>query len=224
MTGILNICDKRQDSVASRQSPVVSVNLPSEQGEARELAKGSVSDGGKAPTDIVKTARTWLHTPFRHQGRAKGVGVDCLGLILGVAAELGLPVEGWDEPGYGHYPDAAHLRKRLGEAMWEIAEPEPGAIGLFRVDGRAQHLGIFGVQSSESGVQARRDQNTGLRTLNSELLTVIHAYAPARKVVEHRFCEEWRGRLVTVFAFPRTSDRHISFTKGDLCINSVVGS
>jgi cell wall-associated NlpC family hydrolase len=39
---------------------------------------------------IVDTARGWLGVPYRHQGRRKDKGVDCVGLIIGVGAELGL--------------------------------------------------------------------------------------------------------------------------------------
>lgn len=39
---------------------------------------------------ITERARTWLGTPFLHQGRLKKVGVDCLGLMLGVGLEEGL--------------------------------------------------------------------------------------------------------------------------------------
>ncbi|MBL0320066.1 MAG: hypothetical protein IPP74_12385 [Alphaproteobacteria bacterium] len=39
---------------------------------------------------IISQARTWLGTPFHHQARLKGKGCDCLGLIVGVADELGL--------------------------------------------------------------------------------------------------------------------------------------
>jgi cell wall-associated NlpC family hydrolase len=41
--------------------------------------------------DIIACARGWVDTPFRHQAQRKGVGCDCKGLIVGVAAELGLP-------------------------------------------------------------------------------------------------------------------------------------
>ncbi len=33
---------------------------------------------------IIAEARSWIGTPYRHQGRRKGVGCDCLGLVLGV--------------------------------------------------------------------------------------------------------------------------------------------
>jgi hypothetical protein len=40
--------------------------------------------------DVVTEARTWLSTPFVHQGWTKGVACDCIGLIKGVGVELGL--------------------------------------------------------------------------------------------------------------------------------------
>ena len=38
--------------------------------------------------DVVRMARTWLGTPYHHQGRVKGAGVDCGGLVIGVARFL----------------------------------------------------------------------------------------------------------------------------------------
>ena len=37
--------------------------------------------------DIVRLARGWLATPYRHQASLKHVGCDCLGLIRGVWRE-----------------------------------------------------------------------------------------------------------------------------------------
>ena len=33
---------------------------------------------------VVAEARAWMHTPYQHKGRIKGVGVDCGGLIYQV--------------------------------------------------------------------------------------------------------------------------------------------
>lgn len=32
----------------------------------------------------VLVARTWIGTPYVHQGSAQGAGADCLGLVRGV--------------------------------------------------------------------------------------------------------------------------------------------
>lgn len=34
--------------------------------------------------DIVRAARGWIGTPYRHQASLKGIGCDCLGLVRGV--------------------------------------------------------------------------------------------------------------------------------------------
>ncbi len=38
---------------------------------------------------IVAAARGWIGTPYRHQAALKGVGCDCLGLLVGVWREFG---------------------------------------------------------------------------------------------------------------------------------------
>lgn len=54
------------------------------------------------PQHIVDEARSWVGTPFRHQARIKGLGVDCVGLLVGVGEVLGLEV--YDQTGYGRQP------------------------------------------------------------------------------------------------------------------------
>ena len=36
------------------------------------------------PELVVKAARAWLGTPYRHQASTLGAGCDCLGLLRGV--------------------------------------------------------------------------------------------------------------------------------------------
>ena len=36
----------------------------------------------------VEIARTWIGTPYHHQGSMKGIGVDCVGLIRGIYYEM----------------------------------------------------------------------------------------------------------------------------------------
>lgn len=145
-------------------------------------------------TEIVTCAREWIGTRFQHQGRCKrdkqGLGgVDCLGLLIGVAAELSLPAKdgsllaGHDQCFYGHFPNTAMLEEALDRLMKPVDNIElPGVIGVFRIDNREQHLGII---SDYDG---------------SGELGIIHAFAPARKVVEHRMDKVWKQRLSGVWA------------------------
>lgn len=186
MTDLLKLYD-------SLQSPVVSGQLSDE---------NLLTDNRQLITDnLLAEARSWLGTPFKHQGRLKGVGCDCLGLLIGVAAALDLQGKGGqkladlDNLSYGHFPDENALRAGLDAALYPAENLSAGCIVLIKIEGRAQHLGMIG--SLESGVWSLEEN----QTLNSKLqtLTLIHAYAPHRKVVEHRLSEEWWERIVAIY-------------------------
>lgn len=141
---------------------------------------------------LSDAARTWVGTRFAHQGRRKQTaqdagGVDCLGLLIGVAEECGLRFGGataleLDETDYGHYPNEARLMKALCHYMQrkKLDAFAVDNVVLMEIDGRTQHLGIIGLKKGRH--------------------TLIHAYAPARKVVEHRLDDTWRNRLKMAFA------------------------
>lgn len=129
---------------------------------------------------ILAAARACLGTPFRHQGRLPGVGLDCIGLVVAVASALGLPVQ--DATGYGRSPADGLLEAAL-DAQLVRADPAPGAIALIRFDGDPQHVGILG------------DYPAGG-------LSLIHAYLPSRRVVEHRLDDAWQARIVRCYGFP----------------------
>jgi NlpC/P60 family putative phage cell wall peptidase len=141
----------------------------------------------EATSVIVTQARTWLGTPFHHQGRLKGKGCDCLGLIVGVAEELnlkskeGVCFSSYDQINYSKEPDCQKLISILNRVLLEVppTEAEQGDIGLFLCSNNPQHLAIFS------------NGNHGL--------SIIHSEARARKVVEHRLDEEWHNRLIKVF-------------------------
>jgi len=136
---------------------------------------------------IVAQARTWIGTPFHHQARLKGKGCDCLGLIVGVVDELGLKdrngvrLAAYDEVTYSKEPDGAYLAQKLTGLLKEVpvAEACAGDFGLFKVRENPQHLAIF---SDYEGA-----------------LGMIHCYAQARRVVEHRLDDDWKSRLIKVY-------------------------
>lgn len=140
---------------------------------------------------IVDAARGWIGTRFHHQGRVKRCdahrgGVDCLGLLIGVAGELHLTLDGkpfasFDDTTYSHYPDTEHLKSQLLKVLCPTDNKDllPGDVVLLNVDSRPQHLAI--VSTCHEG------------------LGIIHAYAPARSVVEHHLDDWWLERIVSVF-------------------------
>lgn len=128
--------------------------------------------------DVIASARRCIGTRFRHLGRAPGKALDCAGLAVAVAKDLGIDVD--DRDAYGKAPASG-----LFEAMLDIQpglvrvfrQPVAGDLMLMRFTGDPQHLAVCA-----GG-------------------TMIHAWHTARKVCEHDFSEEWAARVVRVYAF-----------------------
>ena len=115
---------------------------------------------------IVSEARTWLGTPYHHAADIIGVGVDCAMILVRVFCDLGL-IEPFDPRPYTkdwmlHREDERYLGF-LTDRSCEVERPASGDVILFRVGRCFSHGGIV------SG---------------AEPLTIIHAFAPARCVVE----------------------------------------
>lgn len=95
---------------------------------------------------IVLAAAGWLQTPFHHEARLKGVGVDCLQLIIAAYLEAGLLPENIDESVY-HYPHDAHLHNPdeqyidalLAHGWVEVESPLKGDVALFKIGLRYSH-------------------------------------------------------------------------------------
>lgn len=103
-----------------------------------------MSSGGlRTPADVVAAARALLGTPFHHQGREPGVGLDCAGVPIVVARALGLVPPGFDVEPYPATPDGVSLRAYCDAHLQRWAWEEPGGVVLVSWrDGPPQHLGI----------------------------------------------------------------------------------
>ena len=100
-------------------------------------------------SDIVRAARGWIGTPYRHQASLKGVGTDCLGLVRGVWREI----EGrepktapaysasWAEQGGGETLAEAAARHMIESPCTDV---QAGDLLLFRWRPHlpAKHAGI----------------------------------------------------------------------------------
>lgn len=95
--------------------------------------------------DAVNEALTWLGTPYHHQGRVKGAGVDCGTLICEVFERVGL----MDHLDPRPYPPDWHLHQ-MGERYLQhvlsvcepIDNPEPGDIVLYKFGKCVSHGAI----------------------------------------------------------------------------------
>lgn len=137
---------------------------------------------------LIEAARGLLGTPFRHQGR-DAHGLDCLGLLLLAAqrARVTLPrgdLAACDRRDYGAWPDTDKLQTLLSQYLSPAATLQHGAVLLLRIAGRPQHLALVSdyPQAGQWGM--------------------IHAYAPARHVVEHRLDAHWEQSIHGIFTVP----------------------
>ncbi|MCE7026993.1 NlpC/P60 family protein [Jiella avicenniae] len=142
-----------------------------------------MSEGRRALA--LEIARDWLGTPYRHQGSAKGIGCDCLGLIRGIWREL----RGAEPEEPGAYATTWSLRAGPDRLMAaaerhlmpiDVASALSGDVLLFRwrIGAPATHCAVV----DEGG-------------------RIIHAYQGA-SVVSTALPNSWRGRIAGAFRFP----------------------
>lgn len=128
---------------------------------------------------MIAEAYTWLGTPFGHQGRVKGLAVDCAGLVIESARATDLTA--LQITNYSEQSDEARFNALLHEHLQPIIFDArlPGDVLSFAPMLRHQHLGLL---------------------VAPELF--LHAYALApRKVIESRLNDHWRLRLRGVWRF-----------------------
>lgn len=95
--------------------------------------------------DFILAARAYVGTPFHHHGRLKGIGVDCLGLLMGAMAAAGFPARDYRQ--YHKLPRAAELIEKFKEQADEIplalAAPGDTLLAWVLRRGQAQHILIL---------------------------------------------------------------------------------
>ncbi len=133
---------------------------------------------------IVEEALTWEGTPYHHQAKLKGVGVDCAMLVVGIAQQIGaLP----KDINIKVYSPEWHLHNKE-EMMCDLIESYhceltdellPGNILTFKYGRVQSHLGIL---------------------LNDNQF--IHARVDIGKVVINELGEEFLKRLGRIYTFP----------------------
>lgn len=140
-------------------------------------------DGGT----VVAQARTWLKTPYHHQGVLKHVGVDCIGLVRGVFLELnGYDPKAFNMPPYSPFWAEANEGELLLTGCREhLVEQPPGAwevgdVLVFRVmhAKSAKHCGIV---------------------VGDDMM--IHAWS--RQAVIETSIGYWRKAVAGIFKYPK---------------------
>jgi len=131
--------------------------------------------------DIIAAARSCLGTPFQHQGRLKGIALDCAGMVVCVANEIG--ADYFDQQGYSRTPSGNLLAEALSaqpclDSLANPAERLPGDLLLFRFGIEPQHIAILGYDD-----------------------LVIHSYEHVGICCEHLLDDKWARRIARVYRF-----------------------
>jgi len=125
---------------------------------------------------ITAAARDCVGRPFAHQGR--GDWMDCLGVVLRVAAAGGM--SSVEVPTYGRAVRTADALRLCRRHLRQVDEITPGRVLVFSINGFA-HFAV--VTDHPSGVAG-----------------MVHASTQHGKVVEHVLTPAWRRRVAGVFA------------------------
>ena len=137
-------------------------------------------------TDIIATARACKGTPFRHQGRLPGVGLDCAGVLLAIGNRHGqTPRPDFNVTGYARYPNEIEVRRWLRlllDPVYDFSQRKFGDVVVIADHAHAVHLGIL-VPDGHGGE------------------ALVHASERAGGVVEHGINAAWRRQIRAVWRF-----------------------
>lgn len=138
---------------------------------------------------VITEAREWLGTPYQHQAMVKGVGADCVGLIVGVGVSTGVLTltkkQMLEYAGYGRLPNPNKMQRVMGKHLTPVPESTVsyGDIAWLQWrDGLPMHLALI------SGHLGKR--------------TLLHSTSEIGKVVEHSLTLEWETRIVSYWRYP----------------------
>lgn len=122
----------------------------------------------------VEKARTYIGTPFKHQGRLPGIGLDCAGTVVCALRESGVEVT--DVPAYGRIPANGLFLKMVADRCdkVQLENVQVGDFCMFAFSNDPQHIAIVS---------------------SLEPLMLIHAYSEVGKVVENSMDYAWLKRL-----------------------------
>lgn len=116
---------------------------------------------------IIAEAKTWLGTPYHHQGRIKGAGVDCGMLLAEVYAACG-EITQVDAGNYAcdwhmHRSEEKYLEHVLASAH-EVDSPEVGDVVVFRFGRTYSHGAIY--LGDGKLIHSYRDRGCEITTLD----------------------------------------------------------
>lgn len=93
--------------------------------------------------DIIATAKSMLGTPYHHQGRVPGVGLDCIGLVVCTVRALGAVIQ--DRTDYPRTAIPSEFVQAVAAQvpMKSVSARMPGDLLLIRPRKALQHAAIL---------------------------------------------------------------------------------
>lgn len=132
--------------------PRQSVNSPGpgQYGQGRAVAgafRGETPVTSAMERRIAEEARSWCGTRFHHGSRIRGVGVDCVNLVVAILEAVGL-IARQELPSYSPDWMLHHGREILLEGIARVADPieppfEVGDILTYKFGRAASHCGLY---------------------------------------------------------------------------------
>jgi cell wall-associated NlpC family hydrolase len=129
------------------------------------------------PDEFVEQLRTYVGVPTWHCGRSRE-GVDCVGLIICAAQDLGVDIDGFER--YTADVNSARLQARMLQHCRRLLLTDELLVGdllLFNSRDNPQHVAVL----SESG------------------RSIIHAWDTVGRVVETELTPAWRRSLHSAY-------------------------
>lgn len=138
---------------------------------------------------LIESAFSWIDTPYHHQARVKGAGVDCAQLMAGIAIDCGLITESIKLP--QDYSPEWHLHNReerlvnhlleFGCIQKSVEDTLPGDIIGFKIGRAVGHLGIM---------------------VNETQFIHAQCMVDPQRVVLNTLSADWKKRHTVTFSFP----------------------
>lgn len=123
---------------------------------------------------FVTTARSFIGTPFVHQGRLPGTALDCAGLVVCSAQACGHDLK--DREAYPDVPDSGDFVRCVEENgdRIDLTSVRPGDLMIFAWTRHPQHIAIV---------------------TQIDPLQIVHSWSDPGRAVENGFDAYWRRRL-----------------------------
>lgn len=140
---------------------------------------------------IVRAARSFIGTPYQHQGRSE-FGMDCAGLVIQTGKRVGAIPQNFDCCDYGRNPIG-----RLEPLMSLCMDEKPG----YHLKGKIQRLKPGDVVAIKWFKLSHHVAIVATANISMPYATLIHCHQRNKGCAEHRLNDYYLDRITGVWDF-----------------------